>query len=196
VILMVPQRFLPDQTAKLEAIRKAGIGAALAALQAAAPDRVVLLSPNAGPGRSLHLGTTTLIVDDAILITGSAHGWRRGMSFDSALSAALFDESIAEGRPAAVRAARLALLGQALGLPAANTPEDPVDAVRALRRLNERGGKSRVSPGAYPAVADPTSQADHDIWNPDGRPGVVPDWFIFLAALTGSAATDFNNAIR
>jgi hypothetical protein len=196
VILMVPQRFLPSQTAKLEDIRKAGIGAALAALQAAAPDRVVLLSPNAGPGRSLHLGTTTLIVDDAILITGSAHGWRRGMSFDSALSAALFDESIAEGRPATVRAARLALLGQALGLPAANTPEDPIDAVRALRRLNQLGGKSRVSPGAYPAVADPTSQADHDIWNPDGRPGVVPDWFIFLAALTGSAATDFNNAIR
>lgn len=196
VILMVPQRFLPSQTAKLEEIRKAGVGAALAALQAAAPDRVVLISPNAGPGRSLFLGTTTLIVDDAILITGSAHGWRRGLSFDSALSAALFDEAIAEGRPAAVRAARLALLGQALGLPAANTPEDPADAVRALRRLNERGGKSRVSPAAYPAVADPTSQADHDIWNPNGSPGAVSDWFTFLAALTGAAATDFNNAIR
>ncbi len=196
VILIIPQRFLPDQTAKLEAIRKAGIGAALAALQTAAPDRVALVSPIAGPGRTMHLGSTTLIVDDAILITGSAHGWRRGMTFDSALSVAYFDEAIAEGRPATIRAARIALIGQALGLAAANTPEDPLDAVRALRRLAERGGKSRIQPGTYPAVADPTSQADHDIWNPDGRPGVIPDWFIFLAALTGPASTEFNNAVR
>ena len=77
VVLIVPERFLPDETAKIEAVRKGAIGAARKALESAAPGRVVLAAPHAGPGRPLHLATTTIVVDDAILLTGAAHLWRR-----------------------------------------------------------------------------------------------------------------------
>jgi len=135
-------------------------------------------------------------VDDAVLITGSAHLWRRGLTFDSSIAGALFDETVASGRPAAVGAARLQLMANALGLALAMVPPDAQEAVVAVRALNAAGGKSRVAPVAYRPADDPTSAADHAIWNPDGTPGGSPDWFAFLAALTGAAATDFNNAIR
>ena len=58
------------------------------------------------------------------------------------------------------------------------------------------GGKSRMAANAYKPADDPTTPADQAIWNPDGTRGGMPDWFAFLVALTGPAATNFNNAIR
>jgi hypothetical protein len=196
IVLIVPERFLPDETAKVETVRRAAVAAARKALESAAPGRTALAAPHAGPGRPLHLATTTIVVDDAILLTGAAHLWRRGLTFDSSLAAALFDETVAAGRPAAVRAARLQLMANALALPSTLVPEDAAEAVEALRVLNAAGGKGRVTAGAYPPADDPTSAADHAIWNPDGGPAATSDWFAFLAALTGPAATEFNNAIR
>lgn len=196
VMLCVPERFLPNQTAKLEEIRKAAIAGALHSLQTAGSDRVALFSPNAGPGRFAHLAATTVIVDDAILMTGTAHLWRRGLTFDSALSVGLFDETVVNGRPAAVRAARIQFMADALGLPANFLPEDPDDCLAAIRTLNRTGGGGRVRPGAYPPAADTTPPAEQTIWNPDGRPGFTPDWALILADLSGGANTDFNNAIR
>ncbi len=195
VLLCVPEKYLPKQTAKLEEIRKAGVAAALHSLQADAPDRVVLFSPIAGPGRPTSSAATTIVVDDALLLTGTAHLWRRGLTFDSAVSVGLFDDAVTFGRPTAVRAARLQLLANALGLPLNLVPDDPEDVLVAVRELNAAGGLNRVKPAVYPPAADPTSGTDHDIWNPDGRPGVVGDWLTFFAAL-GVGGTDFNNAIR
>lgn len=196
VMLCVPEKFLPNQTAKVEEIRKAGISAALKALLTKAPERVVLFSPIAGPGRRTHMAATTVVVDDTLLLTGSTHLWRRGLTFDSAISVGLFDENVTFGRSTAVRAARLQLVANALGLPPNFLPEDPEDCLVAIRQMNQNGGLGRVKPGAYPAKDDPTSSADLSVWNPDGRPGVVTDWLTFFAALTGGAATDFNSAIR
>jgi hypothetical protein len=100
------------------------------------------------------------------------------------------------GRPTAVRGARLQLAANALGLPLNLVPDDPEDILAAVAELNTRGGLGRVKPAAYPPADDPTSSADHDIWNPDGRPGSVADWLTFFAAVGGAAGTDFNNAIR
>ena len=86
VVLCVPEKFLPGQAKKLEAIRKAGVNSALKALTDAAPDNVVLFTPSAGSGRALHMSSTTVIVDDVILITGSTHLWRRGLTIDISLS--------------------------------------------------------------------------------------------------------------
>lgn len=196
VLLCVPEKFLPDQTAKLKEIRKAGISAALKSLQDAGGDRIALFSPVAGPGRPYHMAGTTVVVDDALLLTGSTHLWRRGLTFDSSLAVGLFDENVTFGRPTAVRAARLQLLANALGLPLGFLPDDPEDCLGAIVALNSGGGIGRVKPGLYPALDDPTSAADLSVWNPDGRPGVIPDWLLFFAALTGGAATEFNNAIR
>jgi hypothetical protein len=197
VMLCVPAKFLPNQTPKLEEVRKAGVAAALKALLADAPDRVVLFSPVAGPGRPTYLASTTVIVDDALLLSGSTHLWRRGLTFDSALSVGIFDENTTFGRPSAVRAARLQLMANALGLPVGFLPEDPEDCLVALQQLVKSGGLGRIDPTTYPPTDDPTSTADRGIWNPDGRPGSSgTSWLTFFAGLTGGAATDFNNAIR
>ncbi|MCB6178581.1 hypothetical protein LHP98_10605 [Rhodobacter sp. Har01] len=194
VVLCVAEGWLPDRTAKLEAIRTAGVKAALKRLADAAGDRVVLFSPIAGVGRKLHLAATTVVVDDAVLLTGTAHLWRRGLTFDSALSAALFDDTLADGRPAQVAAARVQLIEQMLGLRAGLLPVAPEHCVAALKALNAGDGFGRVAPTAYPAAPDTTTPADHLIWNPDGTPPV--DWAALLAALTAAASSDPGNAIR
>ena len=194
VVLCVPEGWLPDRTAKLEDIRKAGVKAALHALTSAAADRVVLFSPIAAPGRKLHLASTLVAVDDAVLITGTAHLWRRGLTFDSALSVALFDDTLAEGRPAVVNAARRGVMEQMLGLRTGLLPHAAQDCLAALQALNLGGGFGRVSPAAYPPVADTVTAGDHSVWNPDGTPPA--DWATLLAALTGGAQAEVSNAIR
>lgn len=197
VLLCVPEKYLPDQTAKLEDVRSAGVRAALAALRAAGSDRVQLFSPMAGPGRPGYLASTSVIVDDALMLTGSTHLWRRGMTFDSSLAVSLFDENVAVGRPMAVRAARQQLLATALGLPLNFLPDDPEDCLDAITQLNASGGLGRVDPGAYLATGDNApSSADMDIWNPNGRRDGTSDWLTFFAALSGGASNEFNNAIR
>ena len=196
VLLCVPERFLPGQPKKLETLRRRGIAAALKALREAAPASVVLFTPTAGSGRPLHMASTTVIVDDALLLTGSTHLWRRGLSFDSSLSIAMFDEAVARGRPNLVRAARRQLLADRLALAPALVPDDPRGLCGALLRLNAAGGLMRVLPDAYPAAVDPTSAADLAIWNPDGRPGGSSDWYALLGGLSSDAATELNNATR
>lgn len=186
--------WLPDRTAKLEDIRKAAVKAALKRLKDAAQDRVVLLSPIAGVGRKLHLSAATIVVDDAVLLGGTAHLWRRGLTFDSALSAAVLDDTLADGRPAQVATARRQLIEQMLGLRADLLPAAPEHCVAALKALNAGEGFGRVAPAAYPAAVDTTTAADHAIWNPDGSPPF--DWVALLAAPTSAAAADSNNAIR
>jgi hypothetical protein len=196
VMLCVPEKFLPLQTERLEDIRTAGVGAALKALQDANPERIVLFSPTAGSGRALHMASTTVIVDDALLLTGSTHLWRRGLTFDSSLAVGLFDENVFFGRPSAVRTARMQLMANALGLPLNLIPEDPQDCLEAIRQINRSGGLGRVKTGIYTAAPDSTNTADLSIWNPDGRPGAISDWFLFLGGLTGSASDNVNNVIR
>ncbi|TXC62079.1 hypothetical protein FSC37_23170 [Piscinibacter aquaticus] len=196
VVLCVPQKFLPNQPRKLEAARTAGVRAAMKTLLDAAPDNVVLFTPTAGPGRPLHMASTTVVVDDVWLLTGSTHLWRRGLSFDSSLAVALFDENTARGRPAALRQARRQLMADRLGVDISLIGDDMAQLRATLQRLNLAGGLQRVLPNVYPAADDTTSTTDRQIWNPDGRPGGTSDWLLFLGALAGDAADEVNNAIR
>jgi hypothetical protein len=197
VILNVPGKFLPDQTAKLDAVRSAGISAAWLELVAAGGDRVAMFSPLAGPGRPSYSAATTVIVDDALLLTGTTHLWRRGLTFDSSLAVGLFDENVAFGRPAAVRAARVNLLARGLGIAPALVPDDPAGCVSAIRRLVAVGGHGRVAPNPYAAAADQTSVDDRNVWNPDGTPeGSSTSWHLWFAGVSGSTATELINAIR
>lgn len=196
IILCVPEQFLPGQPRKLELIRKAGVAAAFKALQDASPKNVELFTPIAGSGRHLHMASTTVIVDDVFALTGSTHLWRRGLSFDSSVAVSLFDENVVDGRPAAIRSARRQLFVERLGLATGLAPDDPADMLAAIRSLNAAGGLQRVKPTVYPAAADPHDDIDKDIWNPDGRPGTVSDWFLFFGSLTGDVADEVNNATR
>ena len=170
--------------------------AALKTLLDAAPDNVVLFTPTAGPGRPLHMASTTVVVDDVWLLTGSTHLWRRGLSFDSSLAVALFDETTARGRPAALRQARRQLIADRLGVDVSLIGDDMAQLRATIHRLNLAGGLQRVQPNVYPAAADTTSSTDLQIWNPDGRPGGTSDWLLLLGGLTGTAADEVNNAIR
>ena len=196
VLLVVPEKYLPDQTEKIEAIRQSGINAALKELIDVAADRVVLFTPTAGSGRALHMASTTVVIDDAILLTGSTHLWRRGLTFDSSVSVGLFDENTTFGRPTAVRAARLQLMANALGVDVGLVPEDAGDCLTAVKQLNANGGLMRVKPNVYSAKENTVSAADLSVWNPDGSVAGASDWFTFLAALTGDSGTELNNAIR
>jgi hypothetical protein len=196
VILCLPEKFLPGQPKRLEAVRQAGVGAALKTLLAKAPAGVVAFTPTAGSGRPLQMASTTVIVDDAILVTGTAHLWRRGLTFDSSLALALFDEATTAGRSAAVRAARRQLIGDRLAISPTLVPDDPRQLRTALERLNAAGGLMRVVPNAYPPTDDPTSSADLEVWNPDGSKGGTSDWYLFLGGLAAGVHDEVNNAAR
>lgn len=199
LLLCVPERFLPGTPTKLEAVRKAGIDAALQRLLAAAPDRVIPFTPTAGPGRPLHMASTTIIVDDAYLLAGTTHLWRRGLTFDSSLAVALFDEALTLGRPTAVIGARRQLIADRLGIAVNLVPDDPAHMLEAIRRLVAAGGLLRLVPNAYTGVssAAPPSPTDLIVWNPDGRPGTgYVDGFVVLAGVITAGGVDINNAIR
>jgi hypothetical protein len=193
VIVCAPKRFVDGQPAKLEELRREGVNGALHTLQAAAGERVAWFAPTAGPGRDLHMSSTTVVVDDAVLLTGTTHLWRRGLTFDSSLAAALFDEHVTAGRPRLVRAARRRLLADRLGIDEGLVSDDPVAIVSAARRLSQRGGLGRIDPAAYapgPRTADPAD----DLWLPDGTASV--DWLVALAALLAQADDSGDDFIR
>ncbi|MCP4504969.1 MAG: hypothetical protein GY826_01055, partial [Fuerstiella sp.] len=196
LMLCVPEKYLPGQPSKLEEIRQSTIGAALKALKDSAADNVELFTPTAGPDRRLHMASTTVIVDDAVALTGTTHLWRRGLTFDASLSVALFDENVLDGRPAAINNARRQLLADRLGVDITLIANDFNDCFFAIQAHNNNGGLLRVEPDAYTAKDDATSPADLDIWNPDGTTAGISDWFLFLAGLGTDVEAEINNAIR
>lgn len=193
-LIVLPEKHLPDRNLKLDQVRQSAIGAALQALQAAAPDRVAWVSPSAGPGRPFHMASTTLVVDDVLLLTGGAHTWRRGLVFDSALSAAVFDEVLQDGRPAAVAAARRLLAGAMLGVDPAFVPSTAADLVAAVKALNAGGGFGRTQPATHVPRVDTTPAAEKAVWNP--ALSADTDWTATLAALVGNVKTEFDNGVR
>jgi hypothetical protein len=168
VLVCLPTQLVPGSPEKLQRVRDQGARTALDTLRAAARDRLAVFNPVTGPGRSLHLDATSVIVDDAWALTGGTHLWRRGLSFDASLAVAVFDERLINGRPADVVAFRRASIAGRLGLPPTLLPEDPAELVAAVRELSSRGGGLRLSPDVI-TVPDPVpSDLDVAVWNPDG----------------------------
>ncbi len=160
-----------------------------------AASRVVFFSPASGPGRTLRLSSTTVIADDAFLVTGSTHLWRRGFSFDSSLAASLFDEEVTNGRPRAILDFRRLLIANRLGVDPLTVPDDPIGLLEAVRLFVQRGGGTKL---AIPSIErpDPAPTAtDNDARNPDGSPNPtlrVSAWLAALGVLE-SPATEVPN---
>lgn len=139
--------------------------------------RVAVFSPAAGPGRSLKLATTTVIVDDAWALVGTTHLWRRGLSYDSSYAVSVFDDRLEDGRPQELLRFRRCLLANRLGVEIAELPDDPVELTEAVRALSARGGFGRL---AADRIRPPQEEAstlrsdsaftEADVWNPDGSP--------------------------
>jgi hypothetical protein len=190
VLICLPTKLATGTPAKLQRVRDKGVRAALDALRAAAGDRLAVFNPVTGPGRSLRLDATSVVVDDAWGLTGSTHLWRRGLSFDASLAVAVFDERLTNGRPADVVGFRRALIAGRLGLAPTLLPEDPVELIAAVRQLSSRGGGQRLSPDAI-AVPDPVpSDLDVTVWNPDGSPASSFDAMAWLAGLAAEVQAD------
>ena len=163
---------MPGWPKSVELIRNKNTLAAIRAITLAGGDRVAVFSPSAGQGREVRLTSTTVIVDDAYAITGTTHLWRRGMSYDSSLSVAIFDEVMRTGRPADIVAFRRALIGNHLSLPAGRVPDDPVALVETIQLYNkQRSGRVGQAALKQPKLAqDPPGPGwkSDDGWNPDG----------------------------
>jgi hypothetical protein len=142
---------------------------ALTMLRTAGPGRFVAFAPSAGANRSVRLASTTVIVDDAYALVGTAHLSRRGLTFDSSVSAAYFDEAVVDGRPADVAAYRRQLVADRLGMPASRVPVDPVDLTAALTAYVASGQRVAIAPPPRPLAS--LSAADRMFWDPDGTQG-------------------------
>lgn len=200
VVLCVPEK-LHDAPKPLARVRDQGVAQAITQLQGGSRrERVAVFSPSAGMGRSLRLASTTVVVDDAWVMTGTTHLWRRGLTWDSSVAASLFDDRLSGGRPAEIRDFRRALVAGRLGLQVADAPEDGDDLVRSVQSLVARGGLGRLGTEGIPLPQDPadtTSGAftEVDIWNPDGVPQGgfnVLTWFGGL--LIGAYNDSFNGS--
>jgi hypothetical protein len=153
-------------------IRDDGIIKAKAALSFD-PDRFALFSPGAGAGRSVRFASTSVIVDDAFAFTGTTHLWRRGLTFDSSIAAAVFDERLVDGRPQEIRTFRRRLLAGRLGLQETKIPDDPGELVGAIRDLDLTSSfRLAARPILPPARIVPTDDypkdGDRAVWDPDG----------------------------
>ncbi len=137
--------------------------------------RVAVFSPSAGPGRTLKLATTAVIVDDAWAMVGTTHLWRRGLSYDSSYAVTMFDDRVENGRPQEILAFRRQLCADRLGVSVNELPDHPADVVAAARALVARGGFGRLAAERLrPPVPEATTADDAfteaDVWNPDGSP--------------------------
>lgn len=178
VVVCLPLYMMAGTPAPLYRVRNDLIAQALASMQGGGTGRggrFISFQPSAGPGRSLRLASTTVIVDDAYVLTGTTHLWRRGLSFDASYAVAVFDDQLTLGRPAEITTFRRSLVAGRLGLPVTSVPDDPEELVSALRTLKERGGFGRlVTESILPpdpsltTATDPALFTEASIWNPDG----------------------------
>jgi hypothetical protein len=188
VVLCLPVHSLPGMPNGYIAVRDTLLTRAIADLRKPGTHvaRVAVFSPSAGPGRTLRLASTSLIVDDAYALVGSTHASRRGLSFDSSLAVAAFDETLENGRPAEIRRFRRALLCGRLGLTPNLLPEDPAELVAAVQTLATRGGGSRLATDSTVASTPAPTSTDADVWDRDGS---LQTGFNPVAWLTGLAAS-------
>ncbi|HEY8087062.1 MAG TPA: hypothetical protein VIF09_04435, partial [Polyangiaceae bacterium] len=194
VLVCVPTLLAPGTPRMLQAVRDAALHDALESVRQQMGDRFAFFSPGTGAGRALRLATTSVIVDDALAITGTTHLWRRGLTFDSSLAAAVFDERVVEGRPQEVRAFRIQLVADRLGIPASRVPADAGELVRAVRLFDDRGSVRLSATPITPPATAPTTD-DQATWNPDGSRSDVNAATLVAKLLAAIALTDTDHAI-
>ena len=190
LILCVPIDPLPGTPKALWRVRNTLLLEALQNLRTAASNRLVIFSPNAGLGRTVRLASTTVVVDNAYVLTGTTHLWRRGLTFDASIAISLFDEQLKLGYPQEIQRFCRELLTERLGLPNAELlPDDPIERTQAIHQLTNRSGnRLAVQPIAVPDP-DP-SDTDKAMWNRDGSVttgGVNPVVWLQNAIAAGQA---------
>jgi phosphatidylserine/phosphatidylglycerophosphate/cardiolipin synthase-like enzyme len=171
---------------------------ALALLRSAGGDRVAVYGPENPAGTPVYVHAKVCIVDDLWAAVGSDNLNRRSWTHDSELTAAVWDETTADGAGEAVtgpeparryaRELRLALAREHLGRADGDDVDlaDPVAAVAAfagsaaaLQRWHDGGRAGARPPGRLRPLVEPTlspltrrwaTPLYHWLYDPDGRP--------------------------
>jgi len=156
--------------------------------------RVLIAHPMGVPGRPLVIRTTTVIVDDVWMITGTSSLSRRGLTFDGANDVVLADWALDRSAGSAIRAHRKALMGAHLGTgpglagtpggapaSAVGAPEPAfvqlhsgVSAHAAFADVLAAGGLGKLLPlwtGPDPNAPDAVIPQPAPVADPDGRGG-------------------------
>ncbi len=172
--------------------------------------RVVVAHPMGAPGRPLAIRTTTVIVDDVWLLTGTSTLTRRGLTFDGANDVVLLDWSLDRGAGSAIRAHRKALMaahlgvgpgtagtaggapGSAVGAPQADWVRlhQPITAHEVFADVLASGGQGKLLPlwsGPDPNAPDATIPHPPEVADPDGRGGAT--LVTTIAAAIGGSTT-------
>lgn len=194
VLLCVPAKLGLGTPQKLQDVRDHCLLDAITTMRNTHANRFAVLCPGVGAGRPLRISSTSVIVDDAYCLTGTTHLTRRGLSWDSSLAAAVFDQRLSDGRPTDVVNFRLQLLADRLGLPITRVPTDPAELVQAVRALDLRGSnKLATTPITRPATTP--ASGDIDIWNPDGSQSGLSLTSITTLFASALALTDTAHAV-
>jgi hypothetical protein len=158
--------------------------------------RVVVAHPMGMPGRPLVIRTTTVVVDDVWLITGSSSLSRRGLTFDGANDVVLADWSLDRGGGSSIRAHRKALMAahlgvgpgtggvgggappSAVGAPSADWVRlhQPTSAHEVFADVLATGGQGKLLPlwaGPDPNAPDAVLAHPAEVADPDGRGGAT-----------------------
>ncbi len=161
-------------------------------LLAVAPDRVAVFHPVGFPGRTAHLRTTSIIVDDVWCLVGTTHFRRRGFTFDGSCAVASFDRQMDSGYSRDVRNYRRARMAQVLAVPAPAPGAPSGDWLRLGRPLSSfelvqdwlsQGGLGRIQP-LWPGPSDTSiAVASQNQGDPDGSDGAT--FVTALASLLG-----------
>lgn len=198
VLLCLPVFFDVTVPKALQRIRDREVRLALDRLVGEGREpRVAVFSPSAGPGRTLKVATTSVIVDDAWAMVGTTHLWRRGLSYDSSYAVTVCDDRLVAGRPQEVLNFRRQLCADRLGVTLAQVPDDPADLVDAARALVARGGFGRLAvdrlrppPEAPTTLTGGSTFTEVDVWNPDGSPPIGFNLLSAVLQLTPEAVTE------
>lgn len=136
-------------------------------------DRVVVFHPRGFPGRAAAIRTTTVVVDDAWMLSGTSHWRRRGMTFDEGVDVVGFDRRTDDGGASVrIRNHRRALMADLAGI-SAGEPEfvrlfGTRTCVDVIADLVGQGGLGRLAPfWPGPSDTDVLEQTDA-VADPDG----------------------------
>jgi hypothetical protein len=149
-------------------------------------DRLVVFAPFAGARRPLRIASTTIIVDDVVAVTGGFSLSRRGLTFDSSLAVAVFDEQLQRERSREVFRFRQQLLADRLGERVEDMPADGPAVAAMIRQGLVAGFTRNVSRPKEPVGEDP-GNAFAAAYDPDGRLDRGFSIAAYLAALAVDA---------
>jgi hypothetical protein len=131
-------------------------------------DRFVVFTPFAGARRPLRIASTTVIVDDVVAVTGGFSLSRRGLTFDSSLAVALFDERLQRERSQEVFQFRQKLLADRLGERVEDIPTEGAVVAAMVRQALQAGLSRNISLPKEPVGDDP-GNSFAPTYDPDGR---------------------------